>query len=67
MKILIKELNGSEDEVLVYLTTDDDISVKCEIAKAKQISSIVKEFDTLYQEPIIKVCMTGKELDLLVK
>jgi len=52
MKILIKELVGGDNEVLVYLKTEDDISVKCEIAKVEEYHKVVDEFSEIYDEPI---------------
>lgn len=40
MKIVIKEMSADRNKLLIYLMTDDDVAVKCEMTtkdKSKQV------------------------------
>lgn len=44
MKIIIKEMSADRNKLLVYLMTEDDIPVKCEMTTRTDSKSVIETF-----------------------
>ena len=43
MKIVIKEINPDGDDLLVYLMTDDDVAINCNLTIKKDLNRLINK------------------------
>jgi len=43
MKIVIKEINSTGDDLLVYLMTDDDVAINCNMTVKKNLNKLIEK------------------------
>ena len=44
MKIIIKEISADRNNLLIYLMTNDDVPVRCEITTRNNANEVIKRF-----------------------